>query len=137
VEIRYLTVGDVIALHDYIMSRLGSAPSVMRDEGGLESALMRPRQAAFYEDADLIRQAILMSIGIAQAQAFVDGNKRTTYQCLDAFLWTNGVELTGDPMELADWLVSVAERSDELDSATSNFERWLRENVTARKLEDR
>ena len=93
---------------------------------------MRPRQAAFYENIDLIRQVALMAVGISQAQAFVDGNKRTAFQCLDSFLWINGVEFTGDPMALADWLVAVAERSSELGAATDDFEGWLRDNVKPR-----
>ena len=44
----------------------------------------------------------------------------------------NGIEVTGDPMALADWLVDVAERSHELDAATNEFEVWLRENVKPR-----
>ena len=93
---------------------------------------MRRRQAAYYEGIDLIRQAALMAVGISQAQAFLDGNKRTAFQSLDTFLWINGVEFTGDPMALADWLVAVAERSSELDVATADFEAWLRETVKPR-----
>ena len=50
VEITYLTVGDVIAIHEHVMARLGHMPEALRDEGGLESAIMRPRQAAYYEN---------------------------------------------------------------------------------------
>jgi death-on-curing protein len=128
----YLTLGDVVAMHEYIMTRLGAIPEALRDEGGLESALMRPRQAAHYKQVDTVRQAALLAVGISQAHAFVDGNKRTAFQALDVFLWINGVEFVGDPMGLADWLVAVAERSHELAAATNDFEAWLRQNVKAR-----
>jgi death-on-curing protein len=131
-DIASLTVGDVVAIHEHVMTRLGHVPEGLRDEGALESAIMRPRHAAYYESVDPIRQAALMAVGISQAQAFVDGNKRMAFQCLDTFLWINGVEFIGDPMALADWLVAVAERSAELDKATDDFEAWLREHVKPR-----
>ena len=88
-----------------------SAPRPLRDEGLLESALKRPQMAAYYEGADIIRQATLLGTGISQAQAFLDGNKRTAFQTLDAFLWVNGWEYVGDPLDLARQFEQFAERS--------------------------
>jgi death on curing protein len=128
-EPRYLTVADVVALHDAVMRRTGYVPALLRDEGLLDSALQRPRMAAHYGDADLIAQAALLAVGVAQAQAFLDGNKRTAYAALDVFLRLNNVYYTGDPIHLARQLESVAERTDSLDAATARFEDWLRANV--------
>jgi len=72
----YLTVLDVIAMHDELIERTGGAVG-LRDEGALDSAIMRPQMAAYYEEADLVTQAVLLMSGIALAHAFVDGNKRT------------------------------------------------------------
>jgi death-on-curing protein len=85
--------------------------------------------AATYDEADLIRQAALLAIGISQVQAFVDGNKRTAYAAVDVFLLVNGTQYVGDPLELARQLEKVAERSDSLSAATERFEAWLRANV--------
>ena len=128
-EPRYLSVADVIVLHEAVMRRTGYVPAPLRDEGLLESAIQRPRMAAYYGDADLIRQSALLAVGIAQAQAFLDGNKRTAYAALDTFLRLSGVEFSGDPVELAKRLEAVAERPDSLDAATERLESWLRENV--------
>ncbi len=49
----------------------------------------------------LVRQCTLLAIGISQAQAWLDGNKRTAYACATVFLILNGHEYTGDPLELA------------------------------------
>jgi death-on-curing protein len=125
----YLTTLDVVAIHAEIMRRLGFAPTPLRDEGGLESAVMRPRMAAAYEDADHVRQATLLAIGISQAQAFLDGNKRTAFASLRAFLHTNGKNYAGDPLELARQLELVAERTGPLAEAADRFEAWLRERV--------
>ncbi len=128
----YLSVGDVLGLHHEVMTRLGGAAAPLRDEGRLASAVMRPRMAAHYDGADLIRQATLLAVGISQAQAFLDGNKRTAYQAADTFLWINGVEFVGEPLELARYLEKVAERSADQDAITDELEGWLREHVTPR-----
>jgi len=127
-EPRYLSLADVVAIHGFIMERMGdSAP--LRDEGALESAITRPRMAAYYDGADLVRQATLLAIGIAQAQAFVDGNKRAAYGAVRAFLRVNGLRFMGEPLELARQVEAVGERTGSLAGATDRFEAWLRERV--------
>jgi death-on-curing protein len=131
-QVRYPSLAEVIAIHDDVLRRLGQPPQSLRDEGLLESALMRPQMAAWYEDADLIRQAALLGIGISQAQAFVDGNKRTAFATLDAFLWVNGWEYVDEPLALAQQLERIAERSADPTAAADAFEAWLRQNVQPR-----
>ncbi len=114
------------------MRGLGDAPRPLRDEGLLESALTRPQMATYYEGADTVRQATLLGLGISQAQAFLDGNKRTAFQTLDAFLWVNGWEYVGEPLELARQFEQVAERSIEPDVSIDAFDVWLREYVQPR-----
>lgn len=66
----------------------------------LESALMRPRQAAHYADADLAQQAALLLSGIAETQPFIDGNKRLALVVALTFLELNGlvVDLSEDDL---------------------------------------
>ena len=128
---RYLSLADVLALHAAVMEQTGYTPAPLRDEGLLDSAIQRPRTAAYYEEADLIRQAALLAVGISQIQAFLDGNKRTAYAALDVFLRLNGVAFSGEPISLAEQLEAVATRPDSLAAATDRFEQWIRENTTA------
>jgi death-on-curing protein len=88
--------------------------------------------AHYYESADVLRLASLLAIGISQAQAFIDGNKRTAFIATEVFLDLNGFELTVDPLDLAHQLEAVASRNDSLDAATDRFEAWLRERVGPR-----
>jgi death-on-curing protein len=132
VDTTYLRIIDVVALHRAIMLRLRRAPEGVRDENALESAVTRPRMAAYYESTDIIRQATLLAIGISQAQAFVDGNKRTAYAALDTFLRLNDLAFAGRPLDLAHQLEAVASRDDSLDATTDRFEEWLRERVGQR-----
>lgn len=131
-DTQYLTVADVIAIHARILRRLGVAPRPLRDEGLLESAVMRPQAAAWYEGADLVRQAALLAIGISQAQAFLDGNKRTAYLALNTFLRMNGFSYNGDHIALAQQLEQVATPATNTAAATDAFEAWLRDNVSPR-----
>ena len=129
---RYLSLGDVIAIHQFILERMGSRPLPLRDEGLLESAIMRAQMAAYYENADLVRQCALLSFGIAQAQAFLDGNKRTAFGAADAFLRLNGLSYEGDYLDMAKELEAVATRPGSLEEATTHFEVWLRAHVSPR-----
>jgi len=129
---RYPTLAEVIAIHETVLRRLGEAPRPLREEGLLESALMRPQMASYYEGADIVRQAALLGTGISQAQAFLDGNKRTAFQTLDAFLWVNGWQYVGEPLALARQFEQLAGRSHDPDAVIGAFEAWLREHVRPR-----
>lgn len=129
-EAHYLSTLDVEALHVFIMERTGSAPSSLRDRGLLESAVLRPQMAAYYEGADLVRQGALLAISISQAQAFVEGNKRTAFIAADVFWRANGCIYEGDPMDMARRLEAVANRTGSLEDATEAFTAWLRGQVT-------
>lgn len=88
--------------------------------------------ASYYESADIVRQVALLAVAISQAQAFVDGNKRTAYAAAETFIEMNGFEFVGHPLELARQLEAVASRDDSLDAATDRFEAWLRDRVGSR-----
>ena len=97
----------------------------------LESAIARPRNLAYYEQADLVRQAVALVVGISQSQAFLDGNKRTALGVMVAFLYGNGGRFVGIAMDLARWIERVAEETDRAARAAlvEEFEGWLRANV--------
>lgn len=130
-EASYLTLADVIAIHERMMQQLGLAPNPLRPDGTLESALNRPRMAAWYEGADIVRQAALLGTGISQAQAFLDGNKRTAYLAMVTFLRLNGFAYVGNRMELAQQFEAFALRSRDAQ-ALDDFECWLRLRVAPR-----
>jgi death-on-curing protein len=132
-EIVYLDVAEVIGIHVQFMERTGARSQGIRSQNELESALARPQMAAYYERADLIRQATLIAVGISQNQPFVDGNKRTAFAAADAFLRLNGFRTTGNGIEFAKHLEAVAERDDSLDAATDRFEVWLRSTTVPTK----
>lgn len=86
------------------------AKDALLNEGQLESALARPRNAAAYEEADLPRQAATLFWGIAANHAFRDGNKRTAVVLLYAFLRANGHDLRLSEDERFDLALGVADQ---------------------------
>jgi prophage maintenance system killer protein len=113
------------------MRRTGSLPCPLLHPDKLESAINRPRWAAHYEGANIVRQAVLLAVGISQAQAFEEGNKRAGFASADAFLRLNGVAFVGDSILFAGWLIVIAESSagSQREESTEGFQRWLAEQV--------
>lgn len=127
---KYLQIAEVIEIHIQFLGRTGVQSQGIRDPDLLESAIARPQMAAYYESADIIRQATLLAVGISQTQPFVDGNKRTAFAVSQTFLRMNGVKTIGDGLDFAKQLEAVAERTGSLSDATDEFENWLRKHVT-------
>jgi len=125
-----LTIDDVLALHDDVMTRLGQTPAPTRGGGLilLEAALARPQQAAFYAGADVFQQAALLAIGIAQAHGFVDGKKRTAAVVMIVFLRQVSLAVrAGAEMEFAHRLETALEASRaDRARAVAALAVWLR-----------
>lgn len=120
----YLTIADVLAMHEDQIERYGGADGI-RDPGQLEAALFRP-QTGYYPD--LIAEAAALWESLSQNHPFVDGNKRTAFAATYTFLAINGVEITADADTLWKFLSGLYE------SGTFGFERldeWLRKNTAS------
>ena len=56
-----------------------------------------------------VAQAVALAVGISQAQAFEDGNKRAAFAAADVFLRFNGLVFEGDDLEFARRLEEIAD----------------------------
>jgi death-on-curing protein len=100
----------------------------------MESAVMRPQMVAHYEGADLLTQAVtLLLLAISQAQAFVDGNKRTAMFAALVFLELNGCTFDGDDELLAVLLEDAASRPQ--DEAHATIAEWMRPQIVTQRDE--
>jgi death-on-curing protein len=126
--VRYLEALDAVAINARVLGYTQGAEVALRDEGLLESALMRPRMAAHYEGIDMVDQAALLMAGIALAHAFIDGNKRTALVCGVTFLEWNGYRVTAEG-ELGRRIEElVTSHADEI-AAIKALSDWLRERA--------
>ena len=108
----FLSVEDVIFLHDEELARFGGAAGI-RDAGLLESAVCTP-QASFggeFLHPDLFSMAAAYAFHIAQNQPFVDGNKRAGLLAALVFLDLNGTVIPASESRLYQAMIDIAERT--------------------------
>lgn len=86
----FLTREVLDDIHADSLALFGGSPG-LRDEGLVESALGSAQNAFFYGGGDLFDVAAAYAFHIAQAQAFLDGNKRTAIGAALTFLEYNGI----------------------------------------------
>jgi death on curing protein len=118
----FLTVADVLAMHEDQIQRYGGTPGI-RDPGLLEAALFRP-QTGYY--TDLIEEAAALWESLAQDHPFLDGNKRTAFAAMYTFLAINGARLTADGEETFEFISGL------YSSGRFSYDAlvpWLRDNV--------
>jgi death-on-curing protein len=82
----------VLEAHQQVIDRHGGVAGF--DADLLDGALNRPRMAYHYEDPKpgIVDLAAVYFIAIAEAHAFVEGNKRTAAAVCELFLMLNGME---------------------------------------------
>ena len=117
---RWVGLGAIVAIHDRQISRHGGTPG-MRDRSLLEAGAARPLNRHAYGEADLAVLAAAYAFGIAEAHAFVDGNRRTAFVTGVAFLRINGVKRTFDQVEIVRMMEGLADGSVGEDA----FAAWL------------
>lgn len=85
---RFLELAEVEELHVDSLRAYGGSEGV-RDPGLVESALASAKNTAFYASGDVFDVAATYAFHIAEAQAFIDGNKRTAIASAITFLVLN------------------------------------------------
>lgn len=108
----FLTLDEILLLHENSLKEHGGADGI-RDWGGFESAANQPQNDFHYGSADLFGIAAAYAYHLAEAQAFLDGNKRTAMTAAMTFLELNGVRTTTNTFVLYSAMISIAKR--ELD----------------------
>ncbi len=117
----YISAEQVILINE----RVTQSHGLLRDRNALESALARPYTAAFYEQADVIRQAAGLIEGIAMNHPFIDGNKRTAMITGLDFLESNGYILRREASrEIGQKIESLV-----IERNLEKFAEWLRSSI--------
>jgi len=125
---RYLTVAEVLHLHDRIIRTTGGAGGV-RDFGALVSAVTQPQMK--FERRDLYTKlsdkAAALACSLIANHPFLDGNKRVGHAAMEVFLLLNGCELLASAGESERVIIGVAAGR----VSRAEFVRWIREHVEA------
>jgi death-on-curing protein len=115
-----------LAAHAEQLAEHGGGEGV-RDAGALDSAMMRPRNLALYEEPDAAALAAAYAYGIARNHPFVDGNKRTAAVVSDTLLVLNGHALGASDAELVVAILAVAAGELSEDELADWFRQHLAE----------
>ena len=128
---RWVSKQALVLLHGESLATHGGREG-MRDEGLLESALMRPQNIVAYADTnnppDAATLAASYGMGLAKNHPFVDGNKRAAFLAVGLFLYLNGLRLQATQMEATVTMLAVAAG----DITEEAFAAWLRAHAVVR-----
>lgn len=106
----FLEINDILTIHQILLEQFGGMPGI-RDEGLLESAVSQP-QATFFGELlhpTIHVQAAAYLYHLAKNHPFLDGNKRTAFGAMEAFLRLNGYNLDFSDEEAYQIVMQVAQ----------------------------
>lgn len=116
----FLTVGQVIAIHDSQLEAYGGFPG-FRDIGLIEGMVARVENLHVYEsEDDLFVLAAALLLSIARGHGFNDANKRTSVAAAMIFLDMNGSSIAPDE-GFADFIVEAAQGIHDLQDVAAKL----------------
>lgn len=124
-EVFYIDYLEAITLHFEIMFEFGETRIGIAEPDSIESALARPKHAAVYEKADIVRQAATLLLGLIKNHPWHGGNKRTATALTDSFLYRNGCDLQATLSEIVELSLKVEAEVWKVDE----IENWLRDKI--------
>jgi death on curing protein len=118
---QYLSLEDAL-------QQIAIAGFYVKDAGLLDSALARPQTSVFGEDAypTLEVKAAAMTHSVIKNHPMVDGNKRTSWFLLNAFLYINGYLLEMSTEEGLEFTLGVATDQLSLEQAAEKIRSHMR-----------
>lgn len=121
----WVPVDEVVALNKRIVEYT-SEPFGLTDPGALESAVNRPAQHFHWDQTDDFDDVTLMGVklcvGISEAQAFRQGNKRTGFAAMEMFFNLNGYEISdGAHGHIADLILASAHPDRDIRLSEDDF----------------
>ena len=127
-ELKFLTVSDVIAIHDRVMVASNQSPASLVRPDALERAVHSARHLAWYNGADAPAVATHLAIHISLAHPWVDGNKRTAATTGILFCRYNGARIPSpdEAIEFGQRLIKYIEAEhDHRDAIFADFVRFV------------
>ncbi len=121
----YLTYLDAVENHFELMLSYGEIRFRVDSRDLLKSALARPKRAAVYENADVIRQAATLCFGLSKNHPWLGGNKRTATYLTENFLELNGFSLDYELVEIIELSLNVESDAWKVDE----IENWLKGKI--------
>jgi death on curing protein len=125
VDIRYLTLSELIYINGTVLSRpdITAGTQQIRDIQLLEAAVARPSASAFGQDAypTLREKAAALLHSVARNHPFADGNKRTATVAVVFMFLVNGQRVVWQQEAALSVILRVAEGACSLDEVAAWF----------------
>lgn len=123
-DVRYLTEKEAVFLNKLLIERY--SPEEIRgvkDRNLLQSALGRPQQSVFGQDAykTIWLKAAALYESLTQNHPFHNGNKRTGFASMKQFLWLNGYRLNASEVEAEEFTVYIVTEKPSI----SEIGKWI------------
>lgn len=125
--VRYLTEKEVILINALVIKRYTPGEMVgVKDYSLFNSALNRPQQSAFGEDAypDLWTKAAALYASIAQNHGFHNANKRTAFAAMKQFLWVNNYNFVTDEPIAEEFTLYVVNQKTEIEEIAEFIKKY-------------
>ncbi|MCX6316476.1 MAG: type II toxin-antitoxin system death-on-curing family toxin [Bacteroidetes bacterium] len=122
-----ILLDDMLTLHDFSITHYGGAKGI-RDQESLSSAIARPFQT--FDSIELYSNVFEKAASLAESQIvnhpFTDGNKRTGFLAMTAFLRENGYTLTASNEGAYEFIIGISTGKIKYEEVV----KWLTANTT-------
>ncbi|HLY99560.1 MAG TPA: type II toxin-antitoxin system death-on-curing family toxin [Candidatus Angelobacter sp.] len=123
---------SILLLHAESLAEHGGENG-LREDGLLESALVRPRNLWEYEgSSDTAALASAYAFGILRNHPFLDGNDRAAFFAMGLFLRRNGYDLEADRVDAAKMIRRAADR----EASEAELAAWIRTHMVSADREN-
>lgn len=126
----FITKEEVVSAHYFMMKRMNDVEQAgVKDHSLLESAVHRPQQSIFGEDAypTLFDKAAAFLESLVKNHCFHNGNKRTAYLVTKSFLMLNGQHLRMEREYAVEFIVDIAKGVHTLEAISHILNECSRE----------
>ncbi len=123
----FLDFEQVVLINRIVIEKWGGLSGI-RDKNLIESSIENPKNLFFYQNADVYKLASSYAISIIKNHGFLDGNKRTAFASMNAFLELNNIIINFPEDETVEMMVKIAMNEIELEKLGE----WLK---TLNKIE--
>lgn len=124
---RYLSVSEVLELHDRIISSSGGLRGI-RDISALKSAVNQAYQTFDQKDLypDIVTKAAALCFSLVMNHPFADGNKRVGHAAMETFLILNECEINAGVDEQEQVMIELASGR----MSRKNLAAWLKNHIS-------
>jgi death-on-curing protein len=118
----FLSFEEVVLINKIVTANWGGL-HIVRDKGLIKSAILNPQNLYFYQNADVYDIASCYAISLIKNHGFLDGNKRTGFACMNAFLELHSIKLHFPEDEAVEMMVGVANSKISLSELSKYLKR--------------